>query len=66
MSDEIIVQLSLTSEVVEIENYNIISAQRKAAVAVFGKSYEYTRKYREFFKMMKAKEKENKDQLRLM
>ena len=37
----------------------------KAAVAVFGKSYEYTRKYREFFKMMKAKEKEDKDQLRL-
>ena len=31
----------------------------KAAVNVFGKSYEYTRKYREFAKMMKAKEKEN-------
>lgn len=37
----------------------------KAAVTVFGKSYEYTRKYREFVKMMKAKEKEDKDQLRL-
>ena len=32
----------------------------KAAVNIFGKSYEYTRKYREFVKMMKAKEKEEK------
>jgi hypothetical protein len=29
-----------------------------AAVGVFGKSYEYTRKYRAFQKMMNAKEKE--------
>lgn len=32
----------------------------KAAINIFGKSYEYTRKYREFVKMMKAKEKEEK------
>lgn len=32
----------------------------KAAINVFGKSYEYTRKYREFVKIMKAKEKEQK------
>ena len=32
----------------------------KAAINVFGKSYEYTRKYREFVKIMKAKEKEKK------
>lgn len=37
----------------------------KAAVAVFGKSYDYAKKYREFIKVMKAKEKEDKDQLRL-
>lgn len=37
----------------------------KAAVAVFSKSYDYTRKYREFTKMMKAKEKEDENQLRL-
>ena len=37
----------------------------KAAVTVFGKSYDYTRKYMEFVKTMKAKEKEDKDQLRL-
>ena len=30
----------------------------KAAMHIFGQSYEYTRKYREFQKMMKAKEKE--------
>ncbi|MCM1228352.1 MAG: hypothetical protein NC320_13195 [Clostridium sp.] len=29
----------------------------KAAVNIFGKSYEYTAKYREFVKMMTAKEK---------
>ena len=28
-----------------------------AAVNIFGKSYEYTRRYREFVKMMKEKEK---------
>lgn len=32
----------------------------KAAVNLFGKSYEYTQKYREFAKMMKTKEKDNK------
>ena len=32
----------------------------KAAINVFGKSYEYTRKYREFVRIMKAKEKEQK------
>ena len=32
----------------------------KAAVNIFGKSYKYTKKYREFVKMMKAKEKEQK------
>ncbi len=31
-----------------------------AAVNIFGKSYEYTRKYREFVKMMNAKENEVK------
>ncbi len=31
----------------------------QAAIAVFGKSYEYTRKYREFQKEMKRKQKEN-------
>ncbi len=34
----------------------------KAAVNIFGKSYEYTRKYREFVKMMKEKEKRKKKQ----
>ena len=33
----------------------------KAAMAVFGKSYEYTRKYREFQKAMTRQEKENKN-----
>ena len=37
----------------------------KAAVNIFGKSYEYTRKYREFVKMMKEKEKEEKNRDRL-
>ena len=32
----------------------------KAAMHIFGKSYEYTAKYREFQKMMKSKEKEGK------
>jgi hypothetical protein len=32
----------------------------KAVVNIFGKSYEYTKKYREFVKMMKAKEKEER------
>ena len=32
----------------------------KAAVNIFGKSYEYTAKYRAFVKEMKAKEKEQK------
>ena len=32
----------------------------RAAMFIFGKSYEYTRKYREFQKMMKAKEKAEK------
>ena len=32
----------------------------KAAINVFGKSYEYTRKYREFVRIMKVKEKEQK------
>lgn len=31
----------------------------KAAVNIFGKSYEYTAKYREFCKKMKAQEKNN-------
>lgn len=31
-----------------------------ASVNIFGKSYEYTQKYREFVKMMKAKEKREK------
>lgn len=38
----------------------------KAAVNLFGKSYEYTRKYREFVKMMKAKEKEKKKHDKLL
>lgn len=32
----------------------------KACMNVFGESYEYTRKYREFQKMMKEKERDNK------
>lgn len=32
----------------------------KACVNIFGQAYEYTRKYREFVKEMKAKEKESK------
>ena len=32
-----------------------------AAVNIFGDSYEYTRKYREFQKMMKQKAKEQKN-----
>lgn len=32
----------------------------KAAINIFGKSYEYTQKYREFVKMMKEKEKRGK------
>lgn len=32
-----------------------------AAVNIFGKSYEYTREYREFQKMMNAKEKGKKN-----
>ena len=32
----------------------------KAAMHIFGKSYEYTAKYREFQKMMKSKEKEER------
>lgn len=32
----------------------------KACINIFGESYEYTRKYREFVKEMKAKEKESK------
>ena len=31
-----------------------------AAIAIFGRSYEYTRQYREFVKMMKGKEKADK------
>ena len=40
----------------------------KAAVNIFGKSYEYTAKYRAFVKEMKAKEKEEKkrDRLRIL
>jgi 3'-phosphoadenosine 5'-phosphosulfate sulfotransferase (PAPS reductase)/FAD synthetase len=38
----------------------------KAAVNIFGKSYEYTKKYREFVKMMKAKEKEEKKRDKLL
>lgn len=34
----------------------------KACTSIFGESYEYTRKYREFQKMMKEKEKQNKKQ----
>lgn len=37
----------------------------KAAVHIFGKSYEYTAKYRAFVKEMKAKEKEEKNRDRL-
>ena len=37
----------------------------KAAVNIFGKSYEYTAKYRAFVKEMKAKEKEEKKRDRL-
>ena len=37
----------------------------KAAVHIFGKSYEYTAKYRAFVKEMKAKEKEEKKRDRL-
>lgn len=32
----------------------------KACMNIFGESYEYTRKYREFQKMMKEKERDNK------
>lgn len=40
----------------------------KAAINIFGKSYEYTAKYRAFVKEMKAKEKEEKkrDRLRIL
>lgn len=38
----------------------------KAAVHIFGKSYEYTAKYRAFVKEMKAKEKEEKKHDRLL
>lgn len=38
----------------------------KAAVHIFGKSYEYTAKYRAFVKEMKAKEKEEKNRDRLL
>ena len=38
----------------------------KAAVNIFGKSYEYTAKYRAFVKEMKAKEKEQKKRDRLL
>lgn len=38
----------------------------KAAVNLFGKSYEYTAKYRAFVKEMKAKEKEEKKRDRLL
>lgn len=55
--------IHITEELAVIEKYE--PKLYKAAVAVFGKSYEYTRKYREFVKTMKAKEKEDKDQLRL-
>ena len=37
----------------------------KAAMHLFGKSYEYTSKYRAFVKEMKAKEKERKQHDRL-
>lgn len=33
----------------------------KAAIHIFNKSYEYTRKYREFVKKMNAEEKQKKD-----
>lgn len=39
------------------------NGRAKAAVNIFGKSYEYTRKYREFVKMMKEIEKEEKKRL---
>ena len=38
----------------------------KAAVHIFGKSYEYTAKYRAFVKEIKAKEKEEKKHDRLL
>lgn len=43
-------------EIIKVNEPNL----HKAAVNIFGQSYEYTRKYREFVKMMKEKEKEGK------
>ena len=47
-----------------IEELSVIKEKEpklyKAAVSVFGKSYEYTKKYREFQKMMNEREKEMK------
>lgn len=48
----------INEEIAIIEKYE--PDLYKAAVNIFGKSYEYTAKYRAFVKEMKAREKENK------
>lgn len=55
--------IHITEELAVIEKYE--PKLYKAAVAVFGKSYEYTRKYREFVKKMKAKERIDENQIEL-
>lgn len=55
--------IHITEELAVIEKYE--PKLYKAAVAVFGKSYEYTRKYREFVKEMKAKEGIDENQIEL-
>ena len=53
----------ITEELAVIEEHEPMLY--KAAVNIFGKSYEYTAKYRAFVKEMKAKEKEEKKRDRL-
>ena len=53
----------MTEELATIEEYE--PNLYKAAVHIFGKSYEYTAKYRAFVKEMKANEKEEKKRDRL-
>lgn len=55
--------IHFTEELAAIEKYE--PKLYKAAIAVFGKSYEYTRKYREFVKEMKVKEGIDENQIEL-
>ncbi len=54
----------ITEELAVIEQYEPKLYQ--AAIHIFGKSYEYTAKYRAFVKEMKAREKEEKKRDRLL